>query len=117
MKYLYQEPVITTVSDQEITDDGAVKDLLLSLMKMQHSIFMEYADPEHSDSIKKLENVRITNVGEDTIDIHAFFHTASAKVKGIPFHNIHRIRLLASKQLISQKYKVTRWHMIGLWQR
>jgi hypothetical protein len=110
MRYLYQEPVISTVSDDEITNDAQIKDLLTKLKVMQHSIYMEFLDTDFPDMPKKMDNVRITEVREDQIDIHAFFAKASAKIKNIPFQNILKIRLIASKQLISTKYKVSRWH-------
>jgi hypothetical protein len=114
MRYVYQEPVISTVSDDELTDETAIKDLLLNLKRMQHNVYMEYVDPEFPDMLKKLETVRITDVRDGEIDIHAFFSTASAKLKGIPFSCLRKVRLLATKQLIAQKYRVTRWHMMDV---
>ena len=110
MKYLYQEPVISTVSDEEITDDKQIKDLLTKLKVMQHSVYMEFMDPEFPDVPKRLDNVRITEIRDNEIDIHVFFTHASAKIKKIPFQHILKIRLIASKQLIATKYKVSRWH-------
>jgi hypothetical protein len=114
MKYIYQEPLISTVSDDEITNDAQIKELLTKLKVMQHSVYMEYLDSDHPDTPKKLESVRITEIKENTIDIHAFFPRASAKIKNIPFQSILKIRLIASKQLISTKYKVSRWHLMDV---
>lgn len=114
MRYVFKEPIISTISDDDLTDDKAIRDLLISLKQMQHNVYMEYRDPEFPDMIKKLDNVRIIEVRENNIDIHAFFSRASAKMKNIPFHNIDRIQLIASKQLISQKYRVNRWHLMDI---
>lgn len=114
MRYIYSEPVISTITDEEVSDLKAVEDLLNSLKEQQHSIYLEYSDPHDAAIVKKLEDVRITNISEGTIDIHVFFKTASARIKGIPIINLREIRLIATKQLLQQKYKVKRWHMMDV---
>jgi hypothetical protein len=114
MHYVYQEPVISTITDDEVTDPKALQDLLTSLKDQQHTISLEYRDSYDAEIIKSLESVRITNVTADTIDIHAFFKTATARIKEIPITNLRSIRLIATKQLLAQKYKVKRWHMMDV---
>ncbi len=114
MRYIYQEPVISTITDEEINESKVVHDLLTSLKDQQHNIYLEYRDGQDAEIIKKLDNVRITGLSEDTIDIHAFFKTATARIKDIPITNVREIRLIATKQLLTQKYKVLRWHMMDV---
>ncbi len=114
MKYIYKEPVISTITDEEVSDPKAIHDLLGSIKEEQHNIYLEYRDSYDAEIIKKLENVRITGLTEDTIDIHIFFKTASARIKGIPINNLREIRLIATKQLLTQKYRVKRWHMMDV---
>ena len=59
-------------------------------------------------------NDEMRTIHENDIDIHAFYATASAKIKKIPFQNIIKIRLIASKQVMSSKYKVSRWHHLDV---
>ena len=113
MRYIYQEPVISTITDDEVSDQ-ALLDLLNSLKESQQNVYMEYRDSNDAEIIKKLESVRITNVTPEAIDIHAFFKTASARIKEIPIHCLREVRLIATKQLLAQKYKVKRWHMMDV---
>lgn len=114
MRYVLQEPIITTVSDEDISEEADVKALLNRLKDMQHGVYMEFEDVENPDHSRSLHNVRITEVKDQTVDIHAFFNNASARFRNIPFLNIRKIRLLANKQSVSKKYKVTRWHMMDV---
>jgi len=114
MRFISMEPIISTVSDNDLTDVGEIKALLQKLKEMQHGVFMEFEDAENPDHRRALDNVRIVEVRENDVDIHAFFANASAKYKRIPFLNIHKIRLLANKQSVSKKYKVTRWHLMDV---
>lgn len=114
MRYLYQEPIVTTVTDEDITDDKAIKELLSAICNNGSSVHMAMEDPQHPDYVKSFENVRITSVGENTIDIHAFFNGASIKYRDVPFVNVQSVRVVASKQVLSQKYKVTRWHYMDV---
>ena len=111
---MYQEPLITTVTDEDIADDTQILTILQDLKKMQHNVFIKFSDAENPDNIKKMDNVRITSISENSIDIHAFFQHASMKIKNIPINNIYEIRILANKQLLAQKYKVTRWHQLDV---
>ena len=114
MKYIYSEPVISTITDEEITDPKAIHDLLVSLKDQQHNVYLEYRDANDAEIIKKMDVVRITNVTEDTIDIYAIFKVATARIKEIPITNLREIRLIATKQLLAHKYKVLRWHMMDV---
>jgi glutathione synthase/RimK-type ligase-like ATP-grasp enzyme len=114
MKYIYQEPIITTISDEDITTEKDIKALLLKLKDLQHGVYMEFEDAENPDYRRCAENVRIIEVRDNDVDLHAFYATASAKHKKVPFLNIHKIRLLANKQTVSKKYKVTRWHLMDV---
>lgn len=114
MRYVYQEPVITTVSDEEISENEAIIALLNSFKDNQQSVAIEFRDPEFPESVKILDNVRILSVSEAAIDIHAFFSQSSAKYKGIPLHNVTKVRLIANKQAIGRKYRVNRWHLLDV---
>lgn len=114
MKYVYQEPIITTISDEDVNEESAIKAILTKLKDMQHGVYMEFEDVENPDHRRSLENVRIMAIRENDVDIHAFFANASVKYKNIPFLNIRKIRLLANKQTVSKKYKVSRWHMMDV---
>lgn len=113
MRYTYQEPIVTTVEDREISEEEA-RELLLRLKESGQSIYMEFEDSEHPEFKKYLENVRITAVNEHTIDFSAYFSGASAKYSDVPIFNVRKIRVLANKSLISKKYRVTRWHMMDV---
>ena len=109
MRYIYQEPRITTVTDDELTDEQAIKDLLLSLKESDQRIHLSYEDAD-TQFIKSFDSVRITAVNDKTIDIHAFMANASMKLKDIPILNLRKVRLVASRQVLSKKYKVSRFH-------
>lgn len=111
MKYIYVEPVLTVITDEEITDEVAIKTLLGRIKDMQHSVHMSYEDPE-SQFVRSLDSVRITNISDKTIDIHAFLNSATVRYKDIPINNIRKIRVVASKQEMSQKHKVSRFQMM-----
>lgn len=113
MRYIYQEPVITTISDDEITDDEAVKELLVKIKKMQYNIAIEFTDKD-SDVVKSIEKARIMDIKEDTCDISGFFSQSSVKYRDIPFGYIRKIRVIASKTDISKKYRVNRWHLLDV---
>lgn len=109
MRYIVCEPLITVVTDEELTDENTIRDLLINFKENDVRIQLSYEDLE-SQFIKSLDSVRITAVYDKTIDIHAFLPSATAKYKDIPIINIRKIRLIASKQLLSKKYKVSRFH-------
>ena len=111
MRYIYQEPVLTTVTDEDIIDDQSINDILLRVKNMQHGVHMSYEDPE-TQFIRALDNVRITNISDKTIDIHAFMNSVSVRYRDIPISNIRKIRIIASKQELSQRYKVNRFQMM-----
>lgn len=114
MRYIYQEPIVTTISDDDLNDEKEIKTLLLRLKELQHGVYMEFEDVENLDYRRMCNNVRITDVRDNDCDIHAFYPNASARYRKVPFLNIHKIRLLANKQVVSQKYKVTRWHLMDV---
>jgi hypothetical protein len=114
MRYVYQEPIITTISDEDVNDEKDIKTLLERLKGMQHGVYMEFEDAETPDHRRALENVRITEIRDTEVDIHAFFTNASVRYRKIPLLNIRKIRLLANKQTVSKKYKVARWHMMDV---
>ena len=111
MRYVVQEPVLTTITDDEISDEKDVKDLLQKLKDMQHSIHLSYEDPD-TYFIRSLDSVRIINISENAIDIHAFLNSATVKYRDIPIVNIKKIRVVSTKQEMSQRYKVTRFQMM-----
>jgi hypothetical protein len=78
MRYIYCEPVITTVTDEELTDDVAIRELLQSLKDNDQRVHMSFEDSD-TQFIKSLDSVRITAVNEKSVDIHAFLATASVK--------------------------------------
>jgi hypothetical protein len=114
MRYVYSEPVITVVTDEEVFEQKALIDLLTSVKEGQHTVYLEYRDEHDAEIVKKLETVRITDVTDTTIDIHAFFKTASARIKGILITNLREMRLIATKQLLAQKYRIKRWHIMDI---
>lgn len=108
------EPVVTTVEDREMTDTAEIKQLFQQLKDMQHNVQMVLEDPEHPDYLKFFDNVRITGVGDNTVDLHVFYSSASAKFSAVPFLNIRKVKVLANKQIVSKKYKVSRWQMMDV---
>jgi len=114
MRYILAEPIIHTVSDDELTDEKAILSVLKNLKDMNHSVFMEFDDTQNPDHRICLDSVRIIAVNENSIDIHAFFQSATLKQKNIPILSIRKVRLLASKQALTKKYKVSRWHLMDV---
>lgn len=111
MRYIYCEPIITTVTDKEITSDAEMRTLFETLHREQQNVQLSFEDPDNRDFVRNLENARITAIRPDnTIDIHAFFNGASVKYGGIPLLNMKRVRLVAGKQALTSKYRVTRFH-------
>src|SRR5665213_1379396 len=102
MRYVYKEPVIRTVSDSEVSETKEIKDILASFKQNEQSIGIEFHDPEFPDSIKVLDNVRVTDVGEESCDLHAFFSHSSARYRKVPFHHIKKVLLVANKAIISK---------------
>lgn len=114
MRYIQREPVLTTVSDKEVSDDAEMREILTSIKQHNQDVGIEFIDPE-SDAVRTLDRVRITEVKpEGAIDIHAFFPQSSARFRNISFYNIRRISMIASRQVMSRKYKVSRWQMLDV---
>ena len=114
MRYIKQEPVIHTVSDEEISDDKAIFDILSELKTLNQSFFMEFDDPQSPGFCNQCPNVRIMALREKDIDIQSFMSSASMKYKNIPIYSIRKIKLLANKQAMARKYRVSRWHMLDV---
>lgn len=114
MNYVIQEPILTTISNEEIESLEAKRALLQSIYDKQYNIQLYYEDSSNMDFIKAVEKARITAVGETTIDIHMFLSKATMKCKGIPIDNIKKIKLIATKDMLDKKYKVNRWHNIDV---
>lgn len=114
MRYIYQEPVITTVSDDEINSDEEIQKLFQSFKDLGYSIQLTMEDPSNADYLKNFDNVRVTAVREYSVDLHAFFGGASVRYREIPFNTIRKVRLVASRQILGQKYKVSRWHQMDV---
>jgi hypothetical protein len=111
MRYIYQEPVITTITDDELTDESAILDLVKSIKEQQHNVSIHFEDPD-THFIHVCEAARITAIDEanKTINLHVFYSGASMKYALVPVSSLRKIRLVASRQQLSEKYKVTRWH-------
>jgi hypothetical protein len=107
VRYCYQEPIVTTVIDKEITEDDELLRLLRALKEEQHNITISFEDLGQRDFIRGFETARITSVSESgEIDLHAYFNGASVKYAGIPMLNIRSIRLIANDQVSgTQKMK------------
>ena len=113
MKYVRMEPIITTVANREVEDDAEIKSILDMVMTNQYYVEIGYIDHDSGNSVN-YTRARITGVGQDTLDIHAFLPTASLKLKAIPINSLQKIKLIASKQEIVQKYKVSRWMLMDV---
>ena len=107
MRYCYQEPIITTVIDKEITDEEELLRLLTALKDEQHNIAVAFEDMGQRDYVRSFEVARITAISENgEISLHAYFNGASVKYAGIPILNIKSIRLIANEQVgTAQKMK------------
>jgi hypothetical protein len=114
MRYVYQEPVITTVTDDEMVNDDEIRKVLETVKEMGHSVQITMEDPGNPEYIKNFDNARITAVREGSVDIHAFFNGASVRHREVPFHNLRKVRLVASRQILGKKYRVTRWHQMDV---
>lgn len=114
MRYVYQEPVITTVSDDEIGSVEEIKALFEKFKEVRQNIGVEFEDTDNYDFVRKFDNARITEVHEDSVDFHVFFGNATARYRNVPFLNVRKVRVVASKQLLSKKYNVSRWHMMDV---
>lgn len=108
MKYIVQEPVLTTITDEDISDEKLILNILTKLKDSQQSFHLSYEDFE-TQFIRSLDNVRITNIHDNMIDIHAFLASANVKYKNIALNNIRKIRVISSKQDISKRHKVNRF--------
>lgn len=105
--------MIVTVSNEEIIDDWAIKAVLTYLHKSQTYIHIEFTDLDMF-ATRRVDKGRVINVSETTFDLWAFYGSSTAKYRNIPFSNIVTIRVIASKQDISSKHKVTRWHLLDV---
>jgi hypothetical protein len=113
MRYIYQEPIIHTVKDEDVNDDKAVRAVLQELKDLNHNVFMEFGDQQNPDHMQRL-NVRITAIHEDTIDFTAYYSNALMKFQKVPILAVRKVRLLANKAALAKKYKISRWHMMDV---
>jgi ABC-type amino acid transport substrate-binding protein len=114
MRLVYREPVIRTVSDDEIADDSRIHELLTQFKDDQQTLAIIFDDPDFPENTKNVETGRIELVAENTFDLYAMFPKSAARYKRIPFHHIRSISLIASKQAIAKKYRVNRWHLLDV---
>jgi hypothetical protein len=114
MRYILCEPIITTVSDMEISETEEIRGLFVGFKENQQSISIEFHDPDFPESVKTLDNARVTDIADSTFDLHAFFSHASARYRRIPYHNVKKVRIIAGKGAIAKKYKVSRWHLLDV---
>jgi len=113
VRYIVQEPILTTVTDDELFDLQTIRDILSHIKNMQYAIHLSYEDTD-TQFIRALDNVRITDINfeKNTINIHAFLSAATVKYTDIPIGNLRKIRMISSRADMAKKYKVNRFQMI-----
>ncbi len=120
MKYLFKEPVLTTIVNDSLSDPIAIYDLLVSIQKNAHDFELNYTDKQ-SGSLITYRKCRITNIQtvkddpnheQTKISLIAFNNAANMRISNIALDDLQSICVIASKQSISQKQGVTRWQLM-----
>lgn len=108
------EPVVTTVTDKEVSEDEELISILKNLCDNMYPAQISFDDPDNPNFTRKCDSARIMKVEENTVDIHAFFNGASAKYSNVSIWAIKSIKLVATKQMLSNKYQSARFYKMDV---
>lgn len=108
MRYIYQEPVITTVEDRILSGDEVLK-VITEIQSKNQSISIVIENDGH---LKKFDSARILAINGYKFSLHAYFQAASVKYSDIDIDNIKEIRVIAGKGMMQSRRKVVKWHSI-----
>lgn len=114
MRFIRQQKLITTVSDQQVTSLSDIKSLLDSLCRSAAYIQFAFND-ERSESIVSHNNVRIKRVEDDKVDITVYRKTGSMVISGISFESISLIKMVTdSNNILVDEHDLTRFDLLDI---
>lgn len=114
MRYIRQQVVTTTISNEELTS----KDIILSLCKkIQESsvdVSIEYRDKK-TDSVKSYAKARVTSVKDNSLSIRAFFGKSNITIEDIDFESIITLKLVTAKHnIVSGNQEMSKFDFLDI---
>lgn len=96
MRYVRRELVITDVCDEEIKDVETIKSLFETMHKEQSDAsIMYYSKP--GEVPMAYERVRVSAVGEKSVDLQIFRGGSVLKARNIPFDQFVEVKVTSSR--------------------
>lgn len=114
MKFIVNEPVLTTITNEDVIGEEDIKNVLEQFYNSGEVVSLVIEDSENSGFTRQVDNARIINISENSADIQGYYGSASVKIKDIPYFNFLKLKVLSNKQNISSKYKITKWHKLDI---
>jgi len=114
MKFIIHEPILTTITNEDIVGEENIKNLLANFVETGQIISLTIEDPETVGFVRQIDNARILKINEDSANIQGFYGTATIKINNIPFLNFIKIKSIYNKQQVGLRHKVTKWHKLDI---
>lgn len=114
MRLIRKEPIVKTVSDEDLTQEEDIISLLLDLKDTNQDIEILIIDPNKPGLTKKFDRARVLRVEDKKYDLRVFYKSATTRLRDLDIEGIKNLSFVASKEMMSRKYSVSRWHLMDV---
>jgi len=117
MRFIRQEHLITTICNQEITDDKIITRVLSNLLKGCIEFSLSYNKLFQSDYTSRImyySKVKVKEVHENTVDFFILTQGVTV-IKGIEFGDLGEIKAITTKHdILKIKPDATRFDLMDI---
>jgi hypothetical protein len=96
MRFTRKEIILTTITDEDITDINILRDLLKTIQRSSVDLIIDFKEPK-TGFTKTHDKSRIMKVSEDDVDILVRQDKSIFNVKGVKITDIISIKIITSQ--------------------
>lgn len=119
MRYIRKEKVITTICNEEVTENDIVVSLLDNLknnmIEFSLSVRKYFPSLQYSHKNVQYNKVKIKNVKESVVDFMIFDRSSTTHLNGVLFSDIVEIEAVTTvDKILKSKTDPTRWDFLDI---
>lgn len=118
MRYVRKEHIITTICNEDVTEDDVINSVLDSLKSnmVEFSLNVKKYFPSCYDfKYTYYSKVKVESVGDNTVDFLIFDKSSTTHLRGIHFSDIVEINAITTfDKILKTKPDATRWDFLDI---